>query len=313
MPAEPEIIENAPIPTWFGVGGAADRLCRPSTNERLAAIVRTGEAIRVLGDGANLLVDDDGVGGIVLDTAGLGDVEIDTENAVVRAGAGVRLPTLITRTVREGLGGLEVLAGIPASVGGAAVMNAGGRFGSMADCVSAVEVVRPDGSVERVERSQIAFGYRASGLGVGIGDGGGVVVAVEFALEPDDPAARRARLKECMAYKKDSQPMSAASAGCCFKTPTLPEPVDGIGDRGERVSAGMLIDRAGCKGMRVGGAQVSGEHANFLVTESGARARDVIELMERVAERVDERFGVLLEREGVVWSRGDEAGQGGGR
>ena len=137
--------------------------------------------------------------------------------------------------------------------------------------------------------------------------GGSIVTAVEFGLDPGDAAPLRDRLKECMAYKKASQPMGAASAGCCFKNPTLGEAIEGVGDEGTRVSAGMLIDRAGCKGLRQGGAAVSEAHANFLVTDDGAKARDVIALMERVEARVRDTFGVTLEREVVVWTRHDGA------
>ena len=305
-----EILEGAPIPTWFAVGGVADRLCRPSDASGVSRCVRAmapGDGpIRVLGDGANLLVDDAGVDGLVLDTAGLDTVEIDPVNGFVRAGAGVKLPKLITRTARLGLAGLEVLAGIPASVGGAAVMNAGGKFGSIADVISAVEVVRDDdGTVARVGRDSIGYGYRRSGLA-------GVVVAVEFQLEPGDPVPIRDRLKSCMEYKKASQPMSADSAGCCFKNPVVPDSIDGVAEAGTRVSAGLLLDRAGCKGLRVGGAGVSEAHANFLVTDAGACARDVVGLMERVAARVYEAYGVMLEREVVVWSRGTGGATPGG-
>lgn len=299
--SQPEILEDAPISTWFGIGGGADRLCRVRSADDVAWCVREHDAVRVLGDGANLLVDDAGVGSLVLDTAGLADVDIDATSGRVFAGAGVRLPQLITRTVREGLGGLEVLAGIPASVGGATKMNAGGRFGSIADVIAAVYVVREDGAVARIERSSLAYGYRVSGIQ-------GVIVGAEFSLIPGDPVALRDRLKSCMAYKKSSQPMGEPSAGCCFKNPVLEQSIEGVGEAGARVSAGMLIDRAGCKGIRVGGARVSESHANFLVTGDEARAADVVALMHEVVRRVNDRFGVPLEREVVVWSRTAEAG-----
>jgi UDP-N-acetylmuramate dehydrogenase len=110
-------------------------------------------------------------------------------------------------------------------------------------------------------------------------------------------------LKEVMAYKKSTQPMGEKSAGCCYRNPTLRGDIDGIAAAGARVSAGMLIDRAGCKGLCVGGARVSEQHANFLTVRAGARAADVISLMERVERRVLDRFGVSLEREVVVWRR----------
>lgn len=298
-----EIIEHEPFRTWFKVGGNADRLCRPATADVVSAALRTaadaGWPVRVLGDGANLLVLDEGVDGLVIDSARLTSVEMDCATGVVRAGAGVKLFDLINSTVRAGLGGLEVLAGIPACMGGAAMMNAGGKFGSIADAVRAVEGIKiATGERVRLERERIGFGYRRSGLA------GLVITAVELGLEPGDPQTLRARRNECMAYKKASQPMSAKSAGCCFKNPTLAADLDGIGAAGTRISAGMLIDRAGCKGVRTGGATVSEEHANFLVTEPGAAAGDVVALMDLVAGRVHDAFGVTLEREVVVWGRG---------
>lgn len=292
-----EIIEHAPIATWFAVGGAADRLARPVSPEQIAGCVRMEGAVRVLGDGANLLVDDDGIDGLVLDTRRLDRVEIDAARGLVRAGAGARLPQLINDTVRAGLGGLEVLAGIPASVGGAVVMNAGGKFGEIAGVVRAVDSIDASGEPVRLERSEIAFAYRSSGLD------GLIVTAAEFELTPEDPAAVRDRQKSCMAYKKSTQPLGADSAGCCFKNPTLPHDLEGIAPAGERVGAGLLLDRAGCKGLRVGGAKVSAAHANFIITHPGARAKEVITLMDRAAARVMDRFGVRLEREVVIWER----------
>lgn len=298
-----EIIEHERVSTWFEIGGAADRLCRPgSADGVVASVLRAGESgwpVRVLGDGANLLVMDDGIDGLVIDSSGLGGVEMDRASGVVRAEAGVKLFDLINATVRAGLGGLEVLAGIPARMGGAAMMNAGGKFGSIAEAVRAVEGVGiTTGERVRLEREQIGFGYRRSGLA------GLVLTSVELGLEPGDSQALRARRNECMAYKKASQPMRAKSAGCCFKNPTLVSDLDGIGQAGARISAGMLIDRAGCKGVRTGGATVSEEHANFLVTEPGATAGDVVALMNLVAGRVHDAFGVTLDREVVVWERG---------
>jgi len=291
-----EIIDDAPIKTWFGAGGNADRLCRPADAASAAWCVQRFEGIRVLGDGANLLVADRGVDGLVLDLSQLNEVSIDNDTGFVRAGAGANLPKLILQTVRKGLGGLETLAGIPASVGGAAIMNAGGRFGEFGDTVSAVEIINDHGEIVRLIRSEIEFGYRHSGLA-------GVVIAVEFALIPDDPAEVRDRLKSCMAYKKTSQPLGAHSAGCCFRNPMLTEEIDGIGQPGDRVSAGMLLDKAGCKNMRIGNAVVSDEHANFLISEKGATASDLRALMSAAARRVEDHFGVQLNREVVIWDR----------
>lgn len=294
---------DAPIPTWFGVGGRADRLARPRTTDELRACLAIDPALRVLGDGANLLVDDDGVAElvVVLDAPAFRAVERigdrSGEAVIVRAGAGSNLPKLINETVRLGLAGLERLGGIPATVGGALVMNAGGAFGQIADAVARVHALDRNGRGVTLERPDIDFGYRRSGLESLL------LTACDFALRPADTRKLRARHLEVMEYKKRTQPLADRSAGCCFKNPTLDSAIEGIGLPGERVSAGRLIDRAGCKGLAVGSARVSDLHANFLVPARDGRARDVILLMELVERRVFDAFGVHLEREVVVWRR----------
>ena len=300
-----EIIQaNAPIPTWFRVGGCADLLATPRNVPELRDLLQAfaGQTIRIFGDGANLLVADEGVDGLVIDLRHFSSVDyrgFDTAGGapkrptevIIEAGAGVRLPRLIVDTVRMGLGGLETLGGIPASVGGAVFMNAGGAFGQIADSVESVHALSRLGDELVIPHDQINFDYRFSGLGWLI------ITSVEFHLTalPEDRAADlRRRLKEVMSYKSDSQPMAENSAGCVFKNPTVD---------GERVSAGMLIDRSECKGMARGGARVSHVHANFIVTEPGCCANDVLELMAEVRARVLERQGVTLEPEVVVWRR----------
>lgn len=301
-----EITPMQPLATWFGVGGGAARYARPTTAEQLAECVALDPALRVIGDGANLLVDDDGVPDLVVSLTQGDFVRVQREQGsdVVRVGAGVNLPKLILECVRDGLGGLEGLGGIPATVGGAVVMNAGGAFGQIADCVHSVHAVDRLGRRVRLHRGDIAFGYRTSGLNDLI------ITCVDLRLTPGDAGPLRERLKEVMEYKKRSQPMADRSAGCVFKNPTLTSDLEGIGAAGQRVSAGMLIDRAGLKGLRVGGASVSERHANFIVTDPGtAKARDVIELMTLVARRVHEAMGVRLHREVVVWSRHGVCGE----
>jgi UDP-N-acetylmuramate dehydrogenase len=289
-------IQRAPISTWFRIGGRADHLAKPATIEQLRACIAYDPNLRILGDGANLLVDDDGVGDLVVDTSDLSEVEWEG-SGLVRAQAGARLPRLIVEAVRRGLGGIEGLAGIPGSVGGAVFMNAGGAFGEVASVVERVRVITRDGAERTLERSEIDFAYRSSGLHRLI------IAEVELRLVPGDAPELRGRLKEAMAYKKRTQPMACDSAGCVFKNPTLGADLDGLGARGERVSAGKIIDRAGCMGLRAGGAEVSTTHANFVVTSKGARAGDVIQLMEEVGSRVHDAFGVTLEPELVVWRR----------
>ncbi len=309
MPATAELNleQNAPIPTWFGIGGRADRMARPASLDDLKRCVELDPELRIFGDGANLLVHDDGVSELVVELTApaFTGVRRDDATGLTIAGGGVNLFDLINQTVRVGMGGLESLGGIPATVGGAAIMNAGGKFGQFSDCVVRVHALDRRGRTLILERHQIDFGYRRSGLNHLI------ITAVELDLRPGDPAALRARHKEIMAYKKTTQPMSANSAGCAFKNPYAPAsvferlqvPVPAGLTGPTRLSAGLLLDRAGCKGMTVGGAVISDWHANFLTTSAGAKAADVIDLMRRAAARVKDTFGVELEREVVVWSR----------
>jgi len=292
------IERGAPVPTWFKVGGRADFLARPVNAAQLVECVRLNPRLFVLGDGANLLVDDDGIAELVVALAGgFTDVEIERPSGLVRAGAAANLPKLINQCVREGLAGLEGLGGIPASLGGALMMNAGGTYGQIADAVERVYGIDRAGREITLERSKIAFSYRHSGLGTLI------ITGADLRLTPADPIALREKHKEVMAYKKRTQPMAENCAGCAFKNPTLATDVKDLGAAGTRISAGMLIDRAGCKGLAVRSAFVSELHGNFLAAREGGRARDVIELIDEVRRRVFDRFGITLENEVVVWRR----------
>jgi UDP-N-acetylmuramate dehydrogenase len=247
--------------------------------QEVVRCVEVDAQLRVLGDGANLLVADGGVRElvVVLEGGEFGRVEIDRE---------------------RGLCGLENLGGIPASIGGAVVMNAGGAFGQIGDYVLAVQGVTRRGECVVVPREEIRFDYRHADFG---GHAGLIVTRVDLGLVKGDSAAARAKLLEVMAYKKRTQPMAAYSAGCTFKNPVLGADVAGVGVAGSRVSAGMLIDKAGCKGVRVGGAEVSVQHGNFFVTHPGCTAGDILGLMGLVARRVREEFGVVLSAEVAVW------------
>lgn len=287
---------NAEIKTWFGVGGRADMLARPHCVDELTDVLHAfaQERVRILGDGANLLVHEDGVDGLVISLDAFTEIETieETDTRIVqRVGAGVRLPRLIVDSVRDGLAGLEGLAGVPASIGGAVRMNAGGAFGTIGESVTAVHAVTRSGQELTIPASEIGFDYRHSGLEHLIIIG----ADLEFErVDEDAQPALRERLKHVMGKKKSSQPLGDDSAGCVFKNPTV---------RGERRSAGMLIDTARCKGMRIGGAIVSDVHANFVVTEEGCKPSDIVRLMGRVAEIVLMTHGVRLEPEVIVWRR----------
>lgn len=295
----PEIERDAPIPTYFKVGGRADRLTRPTSIEELQACLHAEPDLRVLGDGANLLVDDAGVSELVvkLDHPAFRSVEINESTGVVVAGGGADLAKLIHACVRTGLAGVEGLIGIPASLGGAAFMNAGGAYGQIADAVKSVTALNKQGELVRIPRENIAYAYRTSGLF------DLVITEVELQLTPGDPEAARSRLKEIMDQKARTQPLAAKTCGCVFRNPVLRHDLEGIGKAHERVGAGLLIDRAGGKGLACGPCAVSERHANFIETSAGATASDILCLIEKVQKLVHDRFEVHLETEVVVWRR----------
>jgi len=290
--------------TWFGIGGSADLLIRPASIEALATLARRcrrdGIPLRVLGSGANLLVDDEGVDGVVvkLDHEVFRRVEFNADGLVerMRVHGGASMERLVQECARRGLRGIEQMAGIPASLGGAIRMNAGGKFGAIGDAVDAVAVVGDDGELRVFRRDELECGYRATNLQ------SGTVVWASLRVTPDDPVACRERVKEIFAYKKSTQPMGAASAGCMFRNPTLAD--------GRVESAGKLIDQAGMKGTRIGAAVVSPQHGNFLAFEKDAntpaRPDDMRQLVENVQSAVRAKFGVELETEVVFWRRGEQ-------
>jgi UDP-N-acetylmuramate dehydrogenase len=299
-----EILQNQPIATWYKCGGRAKRFARPSTVEQLRRCVEVDPGLRVLGEGANLLVADRGVDELVvrLDQGEFVSLKIDQANAIAHVGAGYDLMKLIHETHKVGLTGLENLGGIPASVGGAVTMNAGGTFGQIADLVHAVHGVTRTGEVIRLAKNQIVFDYRHSDFSKAGKDF--LITSVELKLKRavGDSSAAREKLKEVMAYKKKTQPMGADSCGCAFKNPTLLHDLRGLAVAGTRISAGMLIDKAGCKGMTVGGAAVSTQHGNFLYAASpSCTATDLITLMRQVREKVNAAFDVTLQNEVVIW------------
>ena len=247
-----------------------------------------------MGEGANLLVDDDGVSGIVvrLDQAPFKSLETNVDGNVelVRVGAGADLSRTLMTLSRTGLAGLEPLMGVPASIGGAIRMNAGGAFGEIGDAVHAVACLDARGDVKVYPASELRFEYRRTNI---IDP---VVLWAAFKVEPTDPIALRTRIKEIAAYKKRTQPLAEKSAGCMFRNPDDPS-------TGERISAGKLIDQAGLKGLRLRTAEVSSRHANFITIDRGGKARDAIELGDLVRRRVFDACGIELQREVVVWRR----------
>ena len=277
--------------TWYGVGGPARVLAHPSSLQQLATLAQRCHEkkipLYVLGDGANLLVADEGVQGVVvkLDGPAFKQVNIDAKTGCVTAGAGVDLKALVLDTARAGLSGLECLAGIPATVGGAVKMNAGGAYGDIGRSVNRVQMMDAAGQSYSRDRDDLVFSYRKTNIV------GKFITEVEFTLTPDDPQALVKRVKEIFAWKSASQPLGAHSAGCAFKNPP-PE----VG-----ASAGQLIDRAGLKGFRIGTAEVSQVHANFVFVHKPGKAADILAVMQHIEQTVLAKFAVKLEREVVTW------------
>jgi UDP-N-acetylmuramate dehydrogenase len=279
--------------TSLRIGGAAERFVEPETEVEVRdALARAADEdwpVRALGGGKNLLVDDGGVAGLVLSFRRLKAVEFREE--VVVAAAGTALPYLLRRAVSEGLTGLEALAGVPGTLGGAVRMNAGGAGGDIGSRVAWVRGFDRYGEEFRFSGVSCGFRYRGSRLG-------GLYVT-EAALRLKRSGADLAeRVRRIFGRKRDTQPLDAATAGCVFKNPSLPG--------GE--SAGWLLDRAGLRGLSRGGAAYSDLHANFVVNRGGASFEDVRWLIREGRRRVFERFGVELELEVEVWMRqGEEA------
>jgi UDP-N-acetylmuramate dehydrogenase len=281
--------ENYPLKefTWFNLGGSADYLIRPKTVQDLQEVLRrceeNGLPVRVLGLGSNLLISEEGVRGAVIRLENPEFCKTQLDDGTLTAGAGVNLGKLVLDTVRQGLGGLESLAGIPGTIGGAVKMNAGGRFGDIGSVIRSVTLMDKSGNVFEKSKPELVFDYRWVNITAR------VILAATIDLTQSDPDTLLQTVKEVWIYKKNSQPLHTHNAGCVFKNPP------------GGTSAGTLIDRAGLKGKQIGGAAVSEKHANFIVTEKGCTSGDVKQLIELIREKVREKFDVELETEIEIW------------
>ena len=285
---------NAPLAplTTLRVGGPADILAEVrSADEALAALCLAREAgvsVTWLGGGSNLLVGDRGVRGLVVRWHG-GTVS-STAPDRVRAEAGVTINGLVRHSIGHGLAGLAEWAGTPGTVGGAVHGNAHFQGRMISETIVSVRVAATDGTVAELAVEKMDFGYDTSRLQ----RTGEVALAADFRVAPGDPAVLRDEARRSLAFRKRTQPLALPSAGCVFQNPDparirLPE--------GLPASAGALVDAAGLKGASCGAARVSPVHANFVVNEGGACARDVAALIDRMRDAVLERFGVTLEEE----------------
>ena len=272
--------------TTIRTGGAAELFARPGSLGELERLLAwadgQGLEVGVVGSGSNLLVADAGVRGLVLKL----DKELSTielQETRIRCGGGARLPTVSARAAQAGLSGIEFGVNIPGTVGGAVRMNANAYGGELARVLEWVDVVGPGGT-ERRAPDQLGFAYRRSSLGPGE-----VVARASFALHEAASDEVKATLADMRARRKAAQPSGIKTFGSTFKNPSDP--------RAEGQSAGQLLDAAGCRGLRIGGAGFSTKHANFIENHGDASTSDVVAVMAEGRRRVQERFGVALEPE----------------
>jgi len=270
--------------TTFGVGGAARLVVWPEDEADLQASLvlaaAEGLPVLVLGAGSNTLVRDGGFPGMVIRPDAFRELRRDGER--IMAGAGVRIGRLLAFAAREGLAGLEILAGVPGTVGGAVWGNAGAWGGAVADRLLEARIVRAAEGATEIPRARIPFRYRHSGL-----PAGAVITRASFGLTPDDAGLIRRRISGLLAQRSRKHPVGLRSAGSIFRNP-------------EGDFAGRLVEAAGLKGARLGGAEISLQHANVIVNRGGARAADILGLIALARRRVREQAGVDLELELVV-------------
>jgi UDP-N-acetylmuramate dehydrogenase len=291
---------NAPLAplTTFKVGGPADWLVLAQRAIEVKTALRAartlGLPVTILGGGSNVLVSDAGIRGLVIRVHG-GDVH-EVGDGLIRADGGLTINGLVRWTVGRGIAGLEAWAGTPGTVGGAIYGNAHFQGRLIAELVDSVEVADPAdpiGHGVRIAAADMEFGYDRSRLQ----RTRELVLSADFRVGRGDPTALRAIARESLAFRKRTQPLESASAGCIFQNPD--PAVDRVPD-GCPASAGALVDRAGLKGSREGAARVSTTHGNFVVNEGGASADEIRRLIERCREQVRARFGVEL-RDEIVY------------
>lgn len=274
--------------TTFRVGGPADVLVMPRTADEACQVVNcvreSGCVLHIMGRGSNLLVADAGLRGVVVQIAtNLSDISVG-EGGVIFAEAGASNSKIAATARDAGLAGYEFAAGIPGSVGGAAIMNAGAYDGEFKDVATEVTCLDSEGDIVKLAPEQAEWGYRTSAIDrLGL-----IVLSVKLQLHPGDPSEIQARMDDLAARRQSKQPLDKPSAGSTFKRPP-------------GLFAGKLIQDAGMQGYQVGGAQVSTKHAGFVVNVGGATAADVLQVIRDVQATVFEQQGVLLQPEVRMW------------
>jgi UDP-N-acetylmuramate dehydrogenase len=284
----PIIQTNAPLAplTLLKIGGAAEAMIQPRSVDELRAVVQRLFArqlrFRILGSGGNILASDDGVKGILLRLSAPAFTQIAIAGRRVKAGCGATLAAVIAHTARHGLTGLESLVGLPGTIGGALLLNAGDRNSDIGQFVRRVEVLDRQAAVQVREHDDLRF----SSTGSSIDDP--VLLSAEFELETERPEAILKRLRKSWIQYKATQPFSYQTAARIFKNPP-------------GLNAAALIEQTGLVGTKVGGAAVSERNANYVVVEPGTSAKDVLRLIDLIRTRIQDRFHVELELAISVW------------
>lgn len=270
--------------TTYRIGGAADHFLTPRTTQDVAELLRLfheeGLSWRILGGGANVLLDDRAHETPFIHIGHLDEISHRSDS--LRVGGGVLFPGLVNRATGDGWAGLETLAGIPGQMGGICAMNAGGRHGEIAELVESIDFVTSAGEVRSLRADEIGFRYRGTELPAGI------ITSVTLRLEDGDPEDLRRRRAGILQAKRDSQPLTTPSGGCVFANP-------------DSIAAGQLVEELGLKGQSLGDARISPVHGNFIVNEGRARFDDVLGLIELIETRARNERGVSLVREIKIW------------
>ena len=272
--------------TSFRTGGPAEIFVEPLGVLELKRVLQfckdEQKKVFIFGKGTNLLVGDNGVDGVVIHLGGINFKNVERDGRYVVSGAGVNLPKLIRTVALSGFGGLEALAGIPGTVGGAVMMNAGGKYGDISDTIRSLTTMAFNGTIIKYTREDVGFEYRGCNLSEQI------VIEVEFELNESKIEVVLEKMDEIYNEKQESQPLGTFNAGSIFKNTS-------------QYKAAELIDKANLKGLKVGGAVVSEKHANFIVNTGSATSTDILELIKIIKEAIKKKYDVSLEEEIHIW------------
>lgn len=282
--------------TSLRVGGPAQAFVAPENIEILKALVKwswqKNIPYLIIGNGTNLLVKDSGINGVVIVLTKclktISQTDINTDWIIVTAMAGVRMQTLCSFALERGLEGMNFAIGIPGTVGGGIVMNAGTSYGSMENVLESINILLPTGKVRKIKKEKFNFAYRRLSWNkeqIDVNRGQQIVLDGCFRLHPSDREKLKKEAKKILEKRRQRQPTNLPSAGCFFKNPASGK------------TAGELIEAAGLKGKSIGGAKISSKHANFIINHHKASAADILALMELVEETVSKMFNIDLKRE----------------